>query len=133
MNKNKLTLLSLAGTVFFLLGMIVSIFGLCSINSDFFCSRPHESMYASFFLLFFPLFLFSLITYKIKESAYLAWYNFVKLWIPLSLLVIVITPRYSHDWIFPIDKGRVAIFVTSIFTITSITLIAYKSYKLRGK
>lgn len=133
MNKNKILSVSFVGTLLFFIAVYISIFGLCKIDSDFLCSRPHEDMYSALLFLFFPLFLFSLITYKMKEAVYLTWYNFVKWWIPLSLLAIIISPRYSHDWMFPIDKGRVAFSTTVIFALVSLILIGYKSYKLRGK
>ena len=68
-----------------------------------------------------------------REATYLAWFNFAKWWIPLAMLSILIAPQYSHDWLFPIDKGRVAFLVSLLFVIVSSILIAYKSYQLRKK
>ena len=80
-----------------------------------------------------PLFLFSLITYKMRDEIYQSWFRFAMWWIPLSMFSILIAPSYSSDWMFPIDKGRVAFFSSLVFTLISLILIAYKSFSLRKK
>lgn len=86
-----------------------------------------------FFLPIIPFFIFSLITYKMREVVYLTWFNFAKWWIPFSMFLILIAPQYSHDWMFPINKGGALVLSSLIFVVASLILIAYKSYKLRGK
>ena len=81
--------------------------------------------------IFIPLFLFSLITYKMREEVYQAWFRFVRWWIPLSVLLIFIAPEYSHDWLYPIEKGSVALLTSAIFLIVSLLIIVAKYISLR--
>lgn len=76
-----------------------------------------------------PLFIFSLIIYKMREEIFESWWKFAKIWIPLSMLAILVAPSYSHNWIFPIVKGSVALFSSSIFVIISLVLIIRQSIK----
>ncbi len=111
---------------------MIGTFKLCGGKEYGICMENLHS-FMVIFLPFLPLFIFSLITYKMREATYLAWFNFAKWWIPLAMLSILIAPQYSHDWLFPIDKGRVAFLVSLLFVIVSSILIAYKSYQLRKK
>lgn len=78
--------------------------------------------------LFIPLFLFSLITYKMREEVYRAWLRFAYFWIPLSMLAIFLAPEYTHDWMFPVVKGTVAFFSSLLFLIISLLLITWKHF-----
>ncbi|MDP3965649.1 MAG: hypothetical protein Q8Q13_02515, partial [bacterium] len=78
-----------------------------------------------------PLFLFSLITYRMREEVYTAWFRFVRWWIPLSMFLILIAPEYSNDWMYPVEKGGVAFAVSIVFCVVSILIIAMKYISLR--
>lgn len=84
------------------------------------------------FSLFFPLFLFSLITYKMREESFQAWWKLARVWIPASMLAIIIAPSYASSWLFPIEKGNVAVFLSLGFFIASALLLISNSY-LSGK
>ena len=75
----------------------------------------------------FPLFIFSLITYWMPETIYRAWFKFALVWIPLSMLLIFISPEYSSDWMYRIEKGSVAFGMSALFVIIS-TLIIVGTY-----
>ena len=83
------------------------------------------------FLPFFPVFFFSLITYKLREEIYTTWFNFARWWIPLSMFFVLVAPLQSHDWMFPIDKGRVSFFMSLFFVLISLILITYKHFTLK--
>lgn len=78
-----------------------------------------------------PLFLFSIITYKMRDEVYRAWTRFSYVWIPLSMVAIFLAPEYSADWMFPIEKGSVAFFSSLIFAVISLLLIIYKYFASR--
>ncbi|HBR78871.1 MAG TPA: hypothetical protein DEA46_00385 [Candidatus Moranbacteria bacterium] len=78
-----------------------------------------------------PLFIFSLITYPMKENVFQAWWQFTRVWIPISMLAILIAPSYSHNWMFPIEKGTVASFSSLIYIITNILIIFSRYYALK--
>lgn len=87
-----------------------------------------------FLMLFFPflpLFLFSLITYRMTETIFQSWWKFARIATPVSMGLILIAPSYSHDWMFPIEKGSVAMMTTVLFIFLSIIIIirAYKRAK----
>lgn len=89
------------------------------------------------FVFLFPIiFLFSLITYKMREEVFCAWFNFTKWWIPISIFLTLITPGSSGGGfgipsIF--DKEFLAFILSALFFIISLVIIVRKSLKLRGK
>lgn len=85
----------------------------------------------SFLVAFLPtlaLFLFSLITYWMREEVYRAWFKFVRWSIPLSMFLIFITPEYAGGLINPFQKGGVAFMLTITFSLVSILIILIKHF-----
>lgn len=80
-----------------------------------------------------PLFLFSLITFKMREEIFQPWWKFARVWIPVSMLAILISPSSSSNFIFPIEKGTVAFFSSALFVVISLVIIARQSLQLRKK
>lgn len=85
-------------------------------------------------LIFFPiipLFIFSLITYKMRDEIFQSWWRFARIWVPISMILILLTPSYTHNWMFPIMKSNVALLLSAIFIIASLIKItlAYRSKK----
>lgn len=78
-----------------------------------------------------PLFLFSLITYKMRDEVYQAWLRFSLVWIPLSMILIFFAPEYAANWLYPVTKGSVAFISSLFFTIISLVLITYKLITVR--
>lgn len=88
---------------------------------------------AMIFFPIFPLFFFSLLTYKMRQESYETWFRFARWWIPLSMILVLLAPEYSNDWMFPITKGSVAFITSILFTPISLILITWKWFTLRGK
>lgn len=80
-----------------------------------------------------PLFILSLITYKMREEVFGAWWKFARVFVPLSILAILIAPSYTHNWIFPIVKGTIALTSAVLFVIISLVLIVWQSVKERKR
>lgn len=80
------------------------------------------------FLPFLPLFLFSLITYRMREIVFQAWWRFARIATLLSIGLIFIAPSYSHDFMFPIEKGSVALITSAFFVIMS-AIILIRAYR----
>ena len=78
-----------------------------------------------------PLFIFYLILFFLKDDVYRTWSKFVIWWIPLSMLAIFMAPEYSHDWMFRVEKGSVALAMSAIFIIVSILIIGVKYFALK--
>ncbi|MFA5831093.1 MAG: hypothetical protein WC878_04670 [Candidatus Paceibacterota bacterium] len=82
--------------------------------------------------IFIPIFLFSLITYKMRDEVFRSWIHFSCWWIPLSTIVSLITPESSSS-LFSLDGKKIAVASSFLFALISLILIIYKSVKLRGK
>ena len=93
---------------------------------DWFISNAHEGNcpflladIETILLPFLPLFLFSLITYKMKDHVFQAWFRFVRISIPISIVVILLAPSYSSSWILPYNKGMAALLCSAFFILVS--------------
>ena len=80
----------------------------------------------------FPLFILSLITYKMREEVFRAWLKFSYVWIPLTMFAILISPEYGNA-LLPIEKGTVGAFFSLLYIIISLLIIAYKYFTLKSK
>jgi hypothetical protein len=123
--KKTLLIVSGAGTVLLLVLNWVGTFKLCGGQEYGQCMDTTYGIMINL-LPILPLFLLSLITYKMRDEVYRAWLHFAYIWIPLSILAILLAPEYSSDWMFPIVKGTVAFFSSLIFVAVSLVIIAYK-------
>ncbi len=117
-------------TFFSYLGMYCGIDTNCAL-------APYLSSFS--FTLLKPLWvfgLFSLPVYMVlifvRNSAWKAWLQFSSWWLPLSVIVIAITPTWSSSWFsfFSIVKEDSAIIMASLFTIISLILISWKQFSL---
>ena len=80
-------------------------------------------------LPFLPLLLFSLITYRMKEEIFQAWFRFVRIYIPIAVLLIALAPSYTHNWMFPYDKGMAAVIFSIIFSSISFGIVVSAQLK----
>ena len=129
LNKPTLLILSGAGSTVLLIWDYIGNNRLCDFLSysgrEGFCPFTLAST-ETILLPVIPLFLFSLITYWMRDDIYRAWFTFARWAIPLCMILILISPEYAHDWMFPIEKGTVAFFSSIIFSIISILIIGIK-------
>jgi hypothetical protein len=128
-------------SIIFILGIIT--FGLFLLDyvgtyfwCDLFIQNGHKGdcpyILSDFVMILFPiipLFLFSLITYKMREEIFQAWWKFARVWIPVSMLAVLLSPSYTHNWMFPIEKGTVAFFSSAFFVIISVSILGYLYFK----
>lgn len=131
MNKKILLIVSGISTVVLLVLNWIGTNTLCEwIGQDTVCMGILYSTMMNLFPII-PLFLLSLITYKMLDEVYRAWFRFTRWWIPLSMLAIFLAPEYSADWMFSIVKGTVAFFSSLLFVFISLIIIAYKHFATR--
>ncbi len=130
-NKKNTLIVSLVGVLLFVLFLFAKNLGLCAfINSS--CTETFDPI-AENISVFIPLFILSIVTYKMRDEVYHAWLRFAQWWIPLSILAIFLAPEYSSDWMFPVEKGTVAFFSSLLFVIISLLIIAWKYLSPRAK
>lgn len=84
------------------------------------------------FYIFSSLFLVSIITYKMREEVFKLWLKFTYVWVPLTILLVLISPEYGNSF-FPIVKGSVSFFMSCLFLLISLIIIISKSLSLRKK
>lgn len=82
---------------------------------------------AMIFYIFPFIFLFSLVTYFLKEEIFRIWSKFMYVWLPLSMLLVLIIPGGGGNGAFPslIDKQLVAILMSSLFVIISFIIVLF--------
>lgn len=94
------------------------------------------SAIAPYTLIFLPLFLFSLITYKMRDEVSRAWMYFAVVWVPLSIIAAAVTPDSPGGGFGPqisIGKGDTAIVMSLLFVVISLIVIVWKYFATRGK
>lgn len=81
-----------------------------------------------------PLFLLSLITYKMRDEVFRAWWNFARWSVPLSI-VVVLASSGSRGGSMGIpnifDQEFFAFVFSALFLLISLGIIAVKWWKLR--
>ena len=84
------------------------------------------------FIIFIPLFLLSLITYKMRDEVFQTWFKFTRIWVPLTILLVIISPEYGNA-LFPVEKGSVSFAMSLLFLIISLIIIISKHLSLLKK
>ena len=133
MSKRMVLLISLCGTasVFLISGLEMLKFW-CG-TSNYTCWDKLEFI-GHELLIFFPIFLLSLITYFLREEVFRAWLRFAYVWMPLSLVVIYLSAGWTGGGFgIPnvLDQETVAIIFSGLFIIISPLLILWKYFALR--
>jgi hypothetical protein len=84
-------------------------------------------------LPFIPVLILSLLTYKMRDEVFRTWLHFAYWWIPLSIILTLITPNGSGGWGIPnlISPEIVALTFSALFTIISLILITLKYLSMR--
>lgn len=131
-NKNLIILAS--GTVTLVLIVLNSIgnFTLCG-SVEWGSCIDYLANLETAFLPLIPLFIFSAVTYFMPERVFKAWAKFAVIWIPLSMLAILVAPEYDGAFIplFPVIKGTVAFGMSAFFALISTVLIGIQYYGAR--
>src|SRR5438105_61983 len=89
----------------------------------------------SFLLIFLPiipLFILTLLVWM-RDEIYRTWFKFARWWIPLSMVLIFITPEYGQGLFDPIVKGTVAFLTSALFVVISLGIIIVKYFTARSK
>ncbi|OHA99241.1 MAG: hypothetical protein A3E32_02655 [Candidatus Zambryskibacteria bacterium RIFCSPHIGHO2_12_FULL_38_37] len=76
--------------------------------------------------IFIPLSILSLLTYNMADQVYRIWFKFIRIWIPLTIFLVVLSPKYSNSLI-PIEKGSVSFVFSVLFLLISLIIIITKS------
>jgi hypothetical protein len=130
-SRKTLLAITALGSLCLFVAAYPEIFSLCSDDNYSTCNAMFDSV-AETLLPFLALALFFGFVYWAPDYIYRAWFRFVLWWIPLSMLAILIAPKYSGNILDPIEKGTVALFFSGVFVVVSILIIAIKYFRTRS-
>ena len=102
----------------------------CQATTAIFCDTPILNM-MSFTVVFLPIFIFSVITYFLKEKTFLAWIKFTLWWVLISFFLIAIIPSIDDYYFFGNMKKTITWVSVGGYAIFATILILVKSWKLR--
>ena len=84
----------------------------------------------SLFVFAPAMFFFSLITYKMREAIFISWARFTYVWVPLSMMLILISDD-SPGHLFVSAQEFVAMLLWGLYIIISLIIIVWKYLSLR--
>ena len=117
-----------------LAGIVIDpyIIGLCT-NDSKYCifGLFSHSIGKPLFIISLPLFLLSLITYKMRDEVFAVWFRFSRVWFPLTLFLVIISPEYGNS-LLPVEKDSVSFFMSLLFLLISLTIIIKKYFSLKS-
>ena len=126
-NKRIVLLVSLLGTILFILLAVIQTNGFCYQNT--FCNSLWSTinLIGNLLIFFIPTLFFSLITYFLKEEIFRIWVKFSYVLVSLSMFLVLIIPSGGGNGAFPslIDPQMVAILMSSLFVIISLILVIF--------
>jgi uncharacterized membrane protein len=115
--------------------LLLSILGIIlgSMSDSGNCGQSDSCLLVAYPLLaFVPVFVFSLIAYFQKEEVFTSWRKLTNRWLVVTVILVAVSPAVHADMI-GFEKKSTLFILVSIYVTISLVLIAYKSYKLRGK
>lgn len=130
MTKKNVLLIGILGTIsFFTVFVLVTKYG-CREDLFFFCRDSY--FWFNYLLKFlFPVILFlSIITYKMQSEVFKSWIKFAYVWIPLTIILTVLSPSYSQS-LLPITKGVVSFSLSTLSLLISLIIIISKHLSLK--
>ncbi|EKE20492.1 MAG: hypothetical protein ACD_7C00551G0001 [uncultured bacterium] len=101
------------------------------VRLDFFDSVD-ESIGIPVFLFSIVLFFIFFIFLFIKEEIFNIWKKFAKIFLPIAIILIIITPTQYGGFV-GIDKELATWWLAGLFLVSSVGIIIWKSIELRKK
>ncbi|MDD2766362.1 MAG: hypothetical protein PHH40_01190 [Candidatus Moranbacteria bacterium] len=116
MNKRNVLWAGLISTGFFFLAMYPAIFGICEMNN--YDCRKTSDLIQIIFGIFPVVFFLSLITYKMRDEVFEAWWKPARFFIPIIMLVTLLVNSKTRSGGMGISgaiAGGFDIFLIGIF------------------
>lgn len=136
--KIKIYSMLIVSVIAALISLILALpenFGLCTKN-DISCLHSYIDNFNEIIqvvLIFsIPIIIVSFVLLFFQEQVFRAWSKFTIIFLPIAVILIVITPSTTGS-IDPIEREPLTLFLSVIFLIISIFIIAIKSFRLRSK
>ena len=117
--------ISLTGVAIFVVAMFSSELGICPSYSYSSC-QDMSNQVGEILIPIVALFILSFVIYWTREEVYRTWFRFARWWVPVSMVLIFITPEYGGGLFNPIQKGSVAFITSALFVVISLVIIVWK-------
>lgn len=134
--KNGILFGSLFITAVSFVLMCSSKIGFCPNASYSQCAQQADSI-AESLIPAVPFFVFSLLTYFMRDAVYKTWLSFALPWLLVSIAAIALTPDVPAPALggpgFGFGKGDLALLLTALFVLVSAVIIAWKYIADRPK
>jgi len=131
----KKIILIVSGIISVILGILifVELNNLCNYS----ICRDIYNIFVLFSFIFPFVFFFSFITYFLKDQIFQTWFKFSRIWVPISILLTIITPGGSASFFVSLwDKQMTAIVMSGLYIVISLMIIIIRStqeYLLKKK
>ena len=129
MTKRKVFYVSMVGSGLFVVLVLALLYDYCGAFDDI-CRRAYGSV-IYLFSSFIPVFLLSLITYKMKEEVFRAWWNFARWFVPIIIAVTYLLNNAPTGNSLNAKQDATFFFLFILYTIhiiTSLTKI-FRTYR----
>ena len=136
LTKKTSVLLALLGTVIGYVIIYPEQIGICVLigNPTCYYNSPIFTIGEPLFNFSVVMLITTFVVYFIRDEIFQLWLRFARWWIPLSVLIIAITPTTGHDWALGGPTREIMSWMMGgLFFFISLLIIAVKSWKLRGK
>jgi len=146
MNSKKIVLFTALVTLLIVALIILAdiIYGYCprtyiDATGTQYCGKsvsdfvPEILMLIGFFVSL-PIFFLSLLTYRMKEEVFHAWWNFARWWVPIMVIAVLLALDRSDSFLPPLfSKVNVGLLFGGVFIVVSLAKIvrAYARTKWR--
>ena len=126
--------IGIIGSTLLFLPAILNQISSCYQKNLFFCSDSYEVNTISILPLL-PIFILSLITYKMQDEVFRAWWGFARWWVPVIIAVTLFLQNAGGGGGWGLGSGGFDILILSIFyaifVITSLVKIVRAYLKTR--
>ncbi len=136
MSKKVVLIISGIGLILFVLSILFLTNNMCSTDVWVQCRQIDESIDLISTLLLFtiPMFLFSLVTYFLREEVFRTWIRFTLWWVPLSFVIILFSSsRQSANIVGLSDQAIFGTLAFGLYVLISLIIIAWKYSATRRK
>lgn len=114
MTKRNVLFIGIIGSILLFLPAILNQVSSCYQKNWFFCGDSYEIV-AIFALPLFLLFFLSLITYKMRNEVFCAWWGFARWWVPVIIAVTLFVQNAGGGGGWGMNGGAFDAFFIGIF------------------
>jgi hypothetical protein len=132
MSKKILLCVSVIFSVLFIISLYSIEIKICQPYDYSICSE-YSNIFGEEILIFIPILILSLITYKMRDEIFGLWSKFTYIWLPLTLILVSIAPEYMNSWLPIYEKGFVSFIMSAIYLLASCVIIVVKYISLKKR